>query len=476
MDQAIVSGMAAEYQVWEHASVTRQELLGQLGVEYWLHKFQQLWGIPRQSLSITLITDSQVSIDLLENVQEQQGIKDTLKADMDVALEIFRLQQIHAWTKWRVQKVESHIDRNDAPDEYYWDCNNFADTLASKAREIFPIQSLKETHCHIFEGARAGVTIQGRIENNRLYSVLKSHINGSNMKQYLLEKYHWNDRIFANINWRAHHKAMRNIPRYKRVTLHKYVHGWLATNVRRHREGMASDDKCPLCGGPETRDHVFRCTNAQMKLIRVSYWKNYKTQICQSTGEGFKHIFLAGLDTIGGASDPTIETKAQWPEPLRAAYEIQSNVGWTQVLYGRIAQSWDALAQYKSAEGVQIRKDVWTNRAITLSWRLGLELWSVRNQLVHGTIGNISSVERKRVNALIQAFLRDLVPYLDEQGKLLFQRPEDELLLLPYQNQVAWLGRLRFLYPIRYLEIERDTTNGGATLQEREYIFLRQVH
>ena len=41
--QLIRSGMAGEYQPNDYASSTRQELLGQLGVEYWLSKFQERW-------------------------------------------------------------------------------------------------------------------------------------------------------------------------------------------------------------------------------------------------------------------------------------------------------------------------------------------------------------------------------------------------------------------------------------------------
>ena len=108
--EPIISGRAGEYQPREIASSTRQELLGQLGVEYWLTRLEKRWGRPRNGINIVLITDSQASLDIMENAHQILGVKDTLKAEMDVAMELLRTRTQHQWARWNFSKVESHID------------------------------------------------------------------------------------------------------------------------------------------------------------------------------------------------------------------------------------------------------------------------------------------------------------------------------------------------------------------------------
>ena len=85
---AILYGRAAEYQPHSHASSTRQELLGQLGAKYWMRRLQKKWGRPRHKPRVILVTDSQASIDIMENLQNVMGLKHVLKPDMDIALEL----------------------------------------------------------------------------------------------------------------------------------------------------------------------------------------------------------------------------------------------------------------------------------------------------------------------------------------------------------------------------------------------------
>ena len=50
----IIAGSAVESQPHTTASSTRQELLGQLAVEYWLQKLQKEWGTPRKRSTMLL--------------------------------------------------------------------------------------------------------------------------------------------------------------------------------------------------------------------------------------------------------------------------------------------------------------------------------------------------------------------------------------------------------------------------------------
>ncbi len=192
----IVFGMAGEYQHWEHASSTRQELLGQLGIKYWMSTFQAKWGTPRHPLKITLITYSKASLDIMESMPRGEGIKAVLQAEMDVALEIYRQRLSHTWILWKFQKVCSHIDKSEAPDEFYWECNEFVDELATQAQTCFQLEELQAREAYVFQGLRVACKIDHRVENNGLYKILKLRIQGRELRQYLMEKYAWDSHIF----------------------------------------------------------------------------------------------------------------------------------------------------------------------------------------------------------------------------------------------------------------------------------------
>ncbi len=228
-------------------------------------------------------------------------MKDTLRPDMDMGLEVASQQQINYWAIRQVVKVERHIDEEDSPDKFYWNCNNIVDNLATQAREIFTVEAVKKQPDVLLPGTKAGVVIGGRLVNNDIYGTLKEHINGYEMKQYLMMNNSWTGPTFDSIDWDAHHNQLKSYSITKQVTVIKYIHGWLATKRRRHREGAISDNKCQLCDQEETRTHIFHCNNEQLKFIRetkqITLWK----ELGKSTAEGFQQVFTAGLSTaVGG--------------------------------------------------------------------------------------------------------------------------------------------------------------------------------
>ena len=386
----ILQGHTGEYQPSRTASSTRQELRGQLGIEYWLARLARRWGIPRKTFTVILITDSKASIEILENAYNIVGIKDTLRPEMDVALEIVSQQISNFWVTRKVVKVESHISEENAPDPFDWKCNDIADKVATKAREIFVMEFLKNQRCTLFPGTRAGVLINGRLVNNDLYGTLKDTINGREMKMFLMAKYSWTEKTFDEIDWLEHYRQVRRYSLQKRVTLIKYLHGWLATNRRRYREGASHTHLCPLCSQEEHKSHMFICCNEKLRDIRQSLWRRLVGDLGKSTEPGFSHVFQSGLATAMGEDPPTEATKMEWPVQLQAAYEAQTTIGWDQVLAGRLYKKWDLLSEYNRVNAGEQLRTGWTGRAVRLCWEFGLELWTIRNGMIYGTGGNTS--------------------------------------------------------------------------------------
>ena len=225
----------------------------------------------------------------------------------------------------------------------------------------------------------------------------------------------------------------------------------------------------------ETQDHMFHCQNEQLKLLRATHWNLFSTKLCQNTDKGFTAVFMAGLNTVVGGATPTNETISQWPPPLQEVYAVQTDIGWQHILYGRLAKGWDKEANYRWSQDSSRQNGVWIGRAIRLCRDFGIEFWTIRNQMVHGTVEGISTGERQQVKELIRAMYRHVIPTLEGQLRQVFTRPEKELLLIPYQCQLAWLGRLKFVVPMQYREVEKQERGRRRSQQEVDYIHLKQV-
>ena len=125
-EQPLVTGHAAESQTNLSSSSARRELLAQVAVEYWIDHLLQLLGIPLWDLSVTVVTDSQASIDIVQNCGSVGGLKDVLRPEYDVASELHRLRGRLEFSH-EVIKVRSHISVEEAPDESHWMINDMAD-------------------------------------------------------------------------------------------------------------------------------------------------------------------------------------------------------------------------------------------------------------------------------------------------------------------------------------------------------------
>ena len=459
----IVTGRAGEWQPRENASSTRQELLGQLGIEYWLTRLETQWGRPRHGVQITPITDSQASIEIMDNIPKMLGIKDTLRPELDVALEIFQQRTSHPWAKWNICKVESHIERDEAPNTFHWECNNYVDAEATRARIDFPLHVLQKRPDYIFPGAMVGCKIDGRIVNNGLHEAIKHHLTVSVLRSYLMEKYHWTEPTFLNIAWLEHHKALKILSLGQKATVLKYIHGWLATKRHRHREGYSPNELCAMCSQPENRLHIFRCSHPQVKSIRNIAWKKLLADLGQNTDASFQAVFQAGLDTVIGSELPTNQAIMEWPGDLRDAFEKQLAIGWDQILFGRIAQNWDSIAQYRPSGGSEVRPGVWTRRAVKLGWQFGLDCWKVRNKVVDGMTSGVSVLEKERVKDIIHKMYRQLLPEIPRRHQEILNQTEEEVTSLPYPSQVAWLGHLKFLHPDKFNEVLHSERGLNAT-------------
>lgn len=455
--QPVIEGFTGEAQEQVSASSTRQELIGQLGLELWLNRLLRQWGFPKYKINLVLITDSKASIDILHNMSQIRGLADTMRAEADVALEIVRYQKQTYWITREVVKVESHIEKAKAPNTFFWECNERADTLATQAREAYQLDDLRKLKPVVLRGTRAICHIDGMLVNNNLYTSINEKIWGSILKAFLVQKYGWTYTTLSLISWEEHEQELRKQPYGKKVTLIKYIHGWMATNRRKHREGLVMQEVCPLCGEIDSSMHFVYCKHPRMKQLRKDRWTKHMEDIAMCTNAGSRHVFQAGLMTLQGYSSPTVREQRQWPQDLQLAFNDQTEIGWEHVLYGRIAKRWKLQATKRGGEQGTDISDPWVRKMISLNWKFGLELWHYRNELVHGRDGPAMSHDEYQTIELVKDMYKYMRPRVSRGQEALFPQEDRHVAKQPHSSQIAWLAQIRYLHTEEYKEVEKLT-------------------
>ena len=169
-ENPLITGYAAEKQDDNKSSSTRQELLAQLSIEYWLIHLVETFGQPDVPIEVHLITDSQASIIIRDKMSSVVGMTDLLKPDAEIALEMdYRRAENKHTSILKIHKVQSHIAEEESPDEFFWRINNEADRLATTARERVQHGEMEATSPGFLEGSNVMCIIRGKYCTNNLH-------------------------------------------------------------------------------------------------------------------------------------------------------------------------------------------------------------------------------------------------------------------------------------------------------------------
>ena len=251
---------------------------------------------------------------------------------------------------------------------------------------------------------------------------------------------------------------MNKFPKPTRATLIKYIHGWLAKKKRRYVTGHFTDPNCPLCGNTETSLHMFLCPHEHLSQLRHARWEECKKTLCQKTPNGVQQVFLEGLRQAFTEDTLPDFSHTGWSSEIQAAYEAQQKIGWTHVFFGRIAIQWEPVVAAHVPHPQDASQYRWTGKMVRLFWDYDLDLWKLRNTLVHGTSGELSNMDKHKIVLMVRAAYCELGPHVNELTKEFFSIPETERITESYRSKQAWLGSVRVLFP-KWLEINIDSSS-----------------
>ena len=263
-----------------------------------------------------------------------------------------------------------------------------------------------------------GVSITSRI----FYQLVREHTKATLLKQ-IQTKEKWDDVTATSIAWRSLSIAITRIDR--NVVITKVCNGILPTMKVLHKMKQSFNKKCPLCSQTESQEHMLLCNDASRLNLRRTLVKNLwieakKKQTCEALTDHLCSAITEWLDT-------GIVQVQKYPEPIRATLLSQTDIGWYNMLRGRLSNKW--LQQYEltklrsSTEGTRpCEPFVWGAKIIELLLRFHIKLWEQRNKEVHGDDRNKSTDNFKRRK--LQYEIRKLQRFKRKA------RPHDEFLFV----------------------------------------------
>ena len=286
------------------------------------------------------------------------------------------------------------------------------------------------------------------------------------LEDYMMKKYGWDYVTMNNVNWDAHERAIKSTRPLHLVNILKLIHGWQCVNSRKKYMYRSNDmgsrlqgvnqqyssGQCSSCQEEETRFHYFQCQATAMKKAWKRCWRQFRKAMKKDTDERiFKHLWI-GIQSFVCKEFPQYgPIEDEYHEEFYIAYDFQSDIGWENLLMGRLSAEWGKLNSKLLQHRDNVTDDTsWTTRCAKQLWSLSLSLWEVRNKLEHGSVTKMSAAEHDMANALIKYMYEVVKPLILDQDKWLFQEHEKLKLSANYDTKIAWLDTVRRV--CRYLD------------------------
>ena len=123
-------------------------------------------------------------------------------------------------------------------------------------------------------------------------------------REYLQEKYSWDENVFNTVDWKIHGRALSRLSWRKRLIVTKLIHRWLPVNYKLFKYRAADDDKCKACGAVETQFHMFGCQCNTNINTRKLAWAEFSKATEKIMHEMTRVHMWYGLAEVFGGCHP----------------------------------------------------------------------------------------------------------------------------------------------------------------------------
>lgn len=295
----------------------------------------------------------------------------------------------------------------------------------------------------------ASNSVSLRLGETIIHKDLEFHVRAAasspELRAYMARKYHWDDWLCDCIDWFPHGRALANCAYSKRVTITKFIHGWLPINKRLHEYDKSVPTKCATCNEPvESQQHFLYCNCDSRHAHRTLLRSNLEEWVGRKAPPAMKEILLKGLfewaESNRAILPPNIDNAT------RSAAMEQEKIGWHQLWRGRLSTKWgDIFAQHRTevhkrsgdSTTLGISAEEWTRQFIKRVWTGVLEMWEIRNTAQHNQDMADSTTTARLASQIKSIF--DASKQLSADAQAPFQTPMDQILKLPLAAQKNWI-------------------------------------
>lgn len=305
-----------------------------------------------------------------------------LTSDWDILISIFHLSYL--FKSCQVRHIKGHQDRNTqkASLDFSARLNIRCDVIASQA-QLLPAFATN----HSLPDAAIYLYINSTQITSRWPAAIRYHCASKDYQTYLCHKYNWNAHTWHSINWESFSNSIRKQTQHKTHFI-KMVNECLPTNSRQFRCGHVSNPTCPLCYiHVETFQHLFQCKSLISTQWRQKFHKTIRSQLSSlNTDPILTTILLQFFSELCG--EDRQPSTSETPQEYRKLQESQEQIGSQQLWLGRFSVEWDNIqSQYRASFLGETRptNGSWTSEIIQTIWSEWLQLWTARNQAIHGS-------------------------------------------------------------------------------------------
>jgi hypothetical protein len=382
----------------EEGSSTRSELGGLTAPLFMVVCLARLWGLKHKCRyrwmvdSRAAISQVKITTRVSHQLRRAPNNSDYLMVIRELRKELGKPLE-YVWVKGHQDDGTQYENLGTSAQH-----NVDVDALATWYRESLPSPP-QLNRAHIPEEL-ISISIQGKRISSNIEDMIRYHVNGYYIRQYLQSKKHWKDATWNLVNFPALYRYRKTLSGSEQHWLLKVLHEQLPIGSKRVRTSQVTDDnlsRCPCCTQSiETMSHFLRCDkNEQYTKSFVEFTSRMEGK---KTGKR-RHVFFTFFQDcieqwmFQGPELPSMHSPytpglsyfnqpMDLQEALSTAIGDQTSIGWDNALSGWLANSWLAVARHGNQPTWEAERRI--QIALKGLHRRTVSIWKGRNNQLHG--------------------------------------------------------------------------------------------
>ena len=412
----------------------RMETEGILGCDIFMaavHKWK-----PRQHRSpMPHYCDNQEAVDRANQADRPHLTKFTLH-DFDLHNAIKQLRPHRP--PYHVSWIKGHQDKNNNIDAlpYPARLNIEVDALANSYHQPHPHYLEPPPTTHLYH--------KGHPITWEYSKFIRFTASQGPLRKRILEKHpEWNDKTFDSISWTAIGRTIKRMPQFRQTRITKLQHNWTPTRKSLAARDNSIDGRCPHCTTRqnETEDHIIRCPNEEISTARAIALVELSSTLSRlETPPDLSHALIYGIEKwIDQEAERLNPSSIEWPpstytydpiahRPIADAFQMQTEIGWNELLRGRLCKLWGNIIQshyYSTAAPSHRNRHSWEHQVLDKILGIFDATWTARNALTHGATDEENKIiQESKTNELIRdAYRYDQHNNIAPTDRRLFHTP-----------------------------------------------------